>query len=61
MLVLSRNIGEEIVIADVIRVRVVSVDGVRVRLGIDAPESIRVDRKEVWERLQMNEFHLAVG
>jgi len=49
MLVLSRKLGEEIVIDDQIRVTVVKVQGGRVRIGIDAPESVRVLRKELRE------------
>jgi carbon storage regulator len=47
MLVLSRRIGEEIVIADDIRVTVVAVKGQRVRIGITAPRSINVARREL--------------
>ena len=50
MLVLSRRIGEEIVIDGQIRVVVVAVRGDRVRLGICAPATVRVDRQEVHER-----------
>jgi len=50
MLVLSRRIGEEIVINDNIRVTVVAVKGDRVRLGIVAPRDVSVDRSEVRER-----------
>ena len=50
MLVLSRRIGEEIVINDNIRVTVVAVKGDRVRLGIVAPREVTVDRAEVHER-----------
>jgi carbon storage regulator len=50
MLVLTRRIGEEIVIDNRIRVTVVSIDGGKVRLGINAPPEIRVDRQEVHER-----------
>ena len=46
MLVLTRRVGEEIVIADQVRVRVVSLRGRRVRLAITAPESIPVHRAE---------------
>jgi carbon storage regulator len=49
MLVLRRNTGEEIVIGDDIRISVVEVRGDRARLGITAPESVRVDRAEVYE------------
>ena len=50
MLVLARRIGEEIVIGDNISVTVVAVQGDRVRLGIKAPPSVCVDRKEIHER-----------
>jgi carbon storage regulator len=50
MLVLTRRIGEEIVIADDIRVRIVAVDGQKVRLDITAAPSITVDREEVHAR-----------
>jgi carbon storage regulator len=49
MLVLTRRIGEEIVIDGRIRVRVTLVQRDRVRLGIMAPENVRVDRAEVHE------------
>ncbi len=47
MLVLSRKIGESIQIAGGIRVTVTEVRGGRVRLSIEAPDSIRVLRKEI--------------
>ena len=50
MLVLTRRIGEEVIIAGDIRVTVVAVTGDRVRLGVAAPESVRVDRREVHDR-----------
>lgn len=50
MLVLSRKVGETIIIADNIRVTVVSVKGDRVRLGIEAPQEVTVDRAEVHAR-----------
>ena len=53
MLVLSRKIGEKIVVpACGLTVTVVGVKGNRVRLGFAAPEDIRVDREEVWLRNQ---------
>jgi peptidylprolyl isomerase len=50
MLVLTRRIGEQIVIDSVISVTVVAIRGDKVRLGISAPPSVRVDRSEVHER-----------
>jgi carbon storage regulator len=47
MLVLTRRIGEEIVIAGNIRVKVVAVQGHQVRLGIMAPSSVPVWRMEL--------------
>ena len=55
MLVLSRRIGEEIVIDEQIHVVVMEIQGERVRLGICAPASVRVDRQEVWERRTMQQ------
>ena len=46
MLVLSRKLNETIVINGDIRVTVVSIHGNQVRLGIEAPESVRIFREE---------------
>jgi carbon storage regulator len=62
MLVLSRRIGEEIIINDNIRVTVVAVKGDRVRLGIVAPRDVTVDRSEVHERrMQFAPVPVAIG
>jgi carbon storage regulator len=50
MLVLTRKVGEEIVIGNNVRVTVLSVKGARVRIGISAPVSVRVDRREIDQR-----------
>ncbi|HEY7312107.1 MAG TPA: carbon storage regulator [Gemmataceae bacterium] len=50
MLVLTRRIGEKIVIDGVISITVVSIKGDRAGLGVDAPSSICVDRLEVHQR-----------
>ena len=47
MLVLTRRIGEEVVIAGAIRVSVVAINGQRVRLGIAAPPAVHVARGEL--------------
>jgi carbon storage regulator len=53
MLVLSRKKDEKIVIKlgeQTIEVRVLKIEGQKVRLGVDAPESVAVHREEVWKR-----------
>jgi carbon storage regulator len=50
MLVLSRKPNEAIIINDAVRVTVVGIKGDRVRLGIEAPRAVSVDRAEVHDR-----------
>jgi carbon storage regulator len=50
MLVLTRKAGESIVIDDQIKVTVLSIDGGKIRLGIDAPRETPVDRAEIHTR-----------
>ena len=53
MLVLSRRQSETIVIADNIRVQVLEISGGRVRLAIEAPDHVSIDREEIWKRKQL--------
>lgn len=52
MLVLSRKTNESIMIGDHIEVKILSVDGDQVKLGIVAPKSVKVHRSEVFEAIQ---------
>ncbi len=52
MLVLSRQKDESIIIGDDIEVTIVDVRGDKVRLGINAPRSVSVHRKEIYELIQ---------
>ena len=52
MLVLSRQKDESIIIGDDVEITIVDVRGDKVRLGINAPKSISVHRKEVYEAIQ---------
>jgi carbon storage regulator len=52
MLVLSRRVGERLMIGDDIVVTVIEVRGDGVRLGIDAPREVRVHRAEVLEAVR---------
>ena len=52
MLVLSRQRDETIMIGDDVEITVVDIRGEKVRLGINAPRTIQVHRKEVYEAIQ---------
>lgn len=51
MLVLTREIGDTFNIGDDITLRVLGISGNEVRLGIDAPQSVRIHRAEVIRRI----------
>ena len=52
MLILTRRVGESIMIGDDTKVVVLSVQGSQVRVGIDAPSDVIVHREEIYERIQ---------
>ena len=52
MLLLTRRVGETIVIGEDIRVTITQVKGNQVRVGISAPANTSVHREEVFERIQ---------
>src|SRR4051812_5610601 len=51
MLVLTRRVGEEIVLDENIRVTVLEIAGNKIRLGVTAPDNVGVFRQEVFERI----------
>ncbi len=54
MLVLTREKGQEIIIGGgLIRIAVVDIQNGKVRIGIEAPTDIKIDRKEVYERKEL--------
>jgi carbon storage regulator len=55
MLVLSRKKNEVIIIGDNIVVTVVSIQGDKVRLGIEAPKDVSVHRREVYDAIKLSE------
>ena len=64
MLILTRRIGETLMIGDDVNITVFGVKGNQVRLGINAPEEIAVHREEVYLKIQneLNQAHKkAVG
>lgn len=52
MLVLTRRIGETIMIDDDISVTVLGVKGNQVRIGVNAPKGVAVHREEIYQRIQ---------
>lgn len=52
MLVLTRKLGESIVIGNHVRVTVLDMQGKQIRLGIEAPTEVSVHRGEVYERIE---------
>jgi len=61
VLVLSRQKDESIIIGDDVEVTIVDVRGDKVRLGINAPRSISVHRKEIYEAIQREKAEKAAA
>lgn len=57
MLILTRKPAEALVISSGIRVHVMSVNGNQVRIGIEAPNDVEVDREEICLRKQQEKKH----
>ena len=52
MLILTRRVGEAIIIGDDVNISILGIRGKHVRIGIDAPKDIPVHREEIYERIQ---------
>lgn len=59
MLILTRNIGESITIGDDIQVSVLGIRGRQVRIGIAAPNKVKVYREEIYIKIQDQKGHPA--
>ena len=58
MLILTRRIGETLMIGDNVSITVLGVKGNQVRVGIDAPKEIAVHREEIYKRIKSDELRL---
>jgi len=52
MLILSRRVGESIIIGDNIEITIVDIKGNQIKVGIKAPSEIRVHRYEIYQKIQ---------
>ncbi|WP_010302159.1 carbon storage regulator CsrA [Kurthia senegalensis] len=52
MLVLTRKTGETLMLGDDIQVKVIGIDGDQVKIGIDAPKTLKIYRHEIFEAIQ---------
>ena len=52
MLILTRRVGETLMIGDEVTITVLGVKGNQVRIGVNAPRDVAVHREEIYERIQ---------
>ena len=55
MLILTRRVGETVMVGDEVSITVLGVKGNQVRLGVNAPREIAVHREEIYERIKQEQ------
>ncbi len=61
MLILTRRIGESLMVGDEVIITVLGIRGNQVRVGVDAPKEIAVHREEVYDRIKNGESNLVTA
>ncbi len=61
MLILTRRVGETLMVGDDVSITVLGVKGNQVRIGINAPKEIAVHREEIYQRIKAEQASAALG
>jgi carbon storage regulator len=61
MLILTRRVGETLMIGDEVTVTVLGVKGNQVRIGVNAPRDVAVHREEIYERIKREQAEAGQG
>ena len=61
MLILTRRVGEKLIIGDDVTVTVLAMQGKQVRIGVNAPRSVSVHREEIYNKIVEEKRHQAIA